>query len=150
MVAVSALRVVIVDDDEIMRTLMRRTLERMGFSQIYTSKDGDEGLELAQSQRPDVIISDYDMPKANGLQFLKAVREEPALAKTAFVMLSGSTNSVVRQRAEELGANTIIIKPVFPADLQDKLGALVQELTGSTIEWKPSLRRDALAPQDRV
>jgi two-component system chemotaxis response regulator CheY len=138
MVAASALRVMIVDDDEIMRTLMRRILERMGFSQIYIAKDGSEGLELARSQRPDVIISDYDMPNMQGIQFLKAIREEPALAKTAFVILSGSTNNMVRKRAGELGANSIIIKPVSPADLKDKLGALVHELTGATIEWKPS------------
>ncbi len=62
MVAASALRVMIVDDDDGMRKLMRRTLERMGFSQIYTAKDGSEGLQLARSQTPDVIVSDYDMP----------------------------------------------------------------------------------------
>jgi two-component system, chemotaxis family, chemotaxis protein CheY len=135
MAAASALRVVIVDDEEVMRTLMRRTLERMGFSQIYTAEDGSEGLELAWSRRPDVIIADYAMPNMNGLEFLKAVREEPAFAKTAFVMLTGSANSVVRQRAGELGANSVIMKPVFPADLKDKLEALVDELTGSRIEW---------------
>lgn len=138
MVAASALRVVIVDDEEMMCTLMYRTLERMGFSQIYTAKDGLEGLELAWSQRPDVIIADYAMPHMDGLEFLKAVREETAFEKTPFVMLSGSANSMVRQKAEELGANSIIMKPVFPADLKEKLGALVHELTGSTIEWKPS------------
>ncbi len=142
MVAASALRVVIVDDEEVMRTLLRRILERMGFSQIYTAKDGSEALELARSKRPDVIISDYDMPNMDGLQFLKAVREEPALAKTAFVMLSGSGNTRVRQRAGELGANSIILKPVFPADLKDKLGALVHELTGSTIEWIEQAKRE--------
>ena len=128
----------IVDDDEVMRTLLRRILERMGFSQIDIAKDGAEGLELARSQCPDVIISDYDMPNMQGLQFLKAVREEPALAKTVFVMLSGSTNNMVRKRAGELGANSIIIKPVSPGDLKQKLADLVHELTGATIEWDPS------------
>ncbi|MDP8913446.1 MAG: response regulator [Pseudomonadota bacterium] len=140
MVAASALRVMIVDDDEGMRTLMRRTLERMGFSQIYTAKDGSEGLELARSQRPDVIVSDYDMPNMHGLQFLKAVREEPALAKTAFVMLSGVANDRVIERAGELGANSIITKPFLAADLKHRLEALVHELTGSRIEWELSKR----------
>ena len=149
MVAASALSVVIVDNEEMMRTLMRRTLERMGFTQIFTAKDGSEGLELARSRQPDVIFSDYDMPNMHGLQFLKAVREEPALAKTAFVMLSGSTNALVRQRAGELGANSIMIKPVFPAALKQKLGDLLHELTGSSIEWEPSLRPDAPAPEHR-
>ena len=99
MVAASALRVMIVDDDEVMRTLMRRLLQRMGFSQICTAKDGSEGLELARSQCPDVIISDYDMPNMQGLQFLKAIRDEPALAKNAFIMLSGSTNKLLSYKS---------------------------------------------------
>ena len=136
MVAASALRVMIVDDDDGMRKLMRRTLERMGFSQIYTAKDGAEGLQLALSQRPNIIVSDYEMPNMHGLQFLKAVREEPALAKTAFVMLSGVANDKVIEKAGELGANSIITKPFLAADLKQQLEALVHELTGSRIDWE--------------
>ncbi len=136
MVAASALRVMIVDDDDGMRKLMRRTLERMGFSQIYTAKDGSEGLQLARTQKPDVIVSDYDMPNMHGLQFLKAVREDPALAKTAFVMLSGVANDRVIEKAGELGANSIIAKPFLAADLKHRLEALVHELSGSRIEWE--------------
>jgi two-component system chemotaxis response regulator CheY len=136
MVAASALRVMIVDDDDGMRKLMRRTLERMGFSQIYTAKDGLEGLQLARSQRPDVIVSDYDMPNMHGLQFLKAVRDEPELGKTAFVMLSGVANDKVIERAGELGANSIIAKPFLAADLKQRLEALIHEQTGSEIEWE--------------
>ena len=138
MVAASALKVVVVDDEEVMRTLMQRTLERMGISQIYAAEDGSEGLDLARSQSPDVIIADYAMPNMDGIELLKAVRELPAYAKTAFIMLTGSANNVVRQRAWELGANSVIMKPVFPADLRDKLEALVHELTGARIEWKSS------------
>ncbi len=72
----------------------------------------------------------------HGLQFLKAVRDEPALAKTAFVMLSGVANDTVMQRAGELGANSIIKKPFLAADLKHRLEALVHELTGSSIEWE--------------
>ena len=140
MVAASALRVMVVDDDEGMRKLLRRTLERMGISQIYTAKDGSEGLELARSQMPHVIVSDYDMPNMHGLQFLKAVREEPALADTAFVMLSGVANDRVVEKAGELGANSIITKPVLAADLKQRLETLVHELTGSSTEWDPPKR----------
>ena len=129
------MRVLIVDDDEEMRRLMRRMLERMGFSEIYAAKDGAEGLELARSQRPDVIISDYDMPSMHGLQLLKAVREEPAFSNTAFVMISGVANGAVTQKADELGASSIIMKPVLAADLQQRLGTLVRELTGAEVQF---------------
>ena len=135
MIAASALRVMIVDDDEGMRKLLRRMLERMGFTQIYTAKDGSEGLQLARSQTPDVIVSDYDMPNMHGLQFLRAVREDPAFAKTAFMMLSGVANGEVVKKACELGANSIVTKPVLADELKSRLGALVHELTGTAIEW---------------
>ena len=138
MIAPSDLRVMIVDDDEVMRKLMRRTLERMGFAQIYAAKDGAEGLELAMSQRPDVIISDYDMPNLHGLQFLKAVREEPLLNRTAFLMLSGVANDTVTEKARELGANSIIMKPFLSADLKCQLERLVKELRGLAIDWSSS------------
>lgn len=136
MVPASALRVVIVDDDEVMRKLLRRTLERMGVMQIYTAKDGLEGIHLARSQRPDVILSDYDMPIMHGLQFLKAVREDPLLAKTAFILLSGVANSVVTSKAEELGADIVIMKPFLANDLKARIEALIYRLTGSNIEWE--------------
>ena len=95
-------------------------------------------------------IADYAMPNMDGIELLKAVREEPGFAKTAFIMLTGSASKMIRQTAEELGVNSIILKPVFQADLKEKLGALVHELTGSTIEWEPSLHRVSPAPQHRV
>jgi two-component system chemotaxis response regulator CheY len=127
----------IVDDDPEMRQLVRRALERMGFTQIYTAKDGAEALPLALSQHPDLIIADYDMPMMHGLQFLKAVRQDPALEKTAFIMLSGVANEDVISKASELGANAFIAKPVSPAELKQRIGALHRELTGSDIAWQP-------------
>lgn len=131
----SAIRVMIVDDEEMMRALVRRSLEKMGFTQIYAARDGAEALPLAQSQRPDLIIADYDMPKMHGLQFLKAVRQDSTLDKTGFIMLSGAANEAVVDKADELGVNSFILKPFFPEDLKRRIEALFLELTGSAIDW---------------
>jgi two-component system chemotaxis response regulator CheY len=138
MVAASAIRVMIVDDDAGMRQLVRRALERMGFTQIYTAKDGAEALPLALSQHPDLIIADYDMPTMHGLQFLKAVRQDPALEKTGFILLSGVANEDVVAKAEELGANAFIPKPVSPAELKLRIDGLFVALTGSGLDWPAS------------
>ena len=136
MVPAATIRVMIVDDDAGMRQLVRRALEWMGFTQIYTANDGAEALPLALSQHPDLIIADYDMPTMHGLQFLKAVRQDPALGKTGFIMLSGVANDEVVRKATELGANAFIAKPVSPAKLKERIGALYQALSGAEIEWK--------------
>ncbi|MDB5672320.1 MAG: hypothetical protein JWO25_3279 [Alphaproteobacteria bacterium] len=130
-----AIRVLVVDDDETMRALMRRTLEWLGFTQIYVVKDGAEALALAKSQLPDVIIADYDMPVMHGLQLLKAVRLDPALAACGVIMLSGIANAEVVTRARELGAASFIMKPFHREDLQERIGTLVYELSGAHIDW---------------
>jgi CheY-like chemotaxis protein len=62
------------------------------------------------------------------------------MADTAFVMLSGVANDAVTQKAGELGANSIIRKPVLADDLKQRLETLVHEVSGSRIEWDPSSR----------
>ena len=136
MVPAAEIRVMIVDDDVAMRQLVRRALERMGFSQIYTANDGAEALPLALSQHPDLIIADYDMPTMHGLQFLKAVRQDPALAKTLFIMLSGVANDEVVDKATELGADAFIAKPVSPDELKQRIGALYRDRSGAAIGWE--------------
>ena len=135
MVPVSDIRMLIVDDDPLMRDLLRRSLERMGFTQIYAAPDGAEALPLAQSQRPAVIVSDYEMPTMHGLQLLKAVRQDPDLAGTVFIMLSGAANDAVAEKATELGANGFITKPFFPDDLKQRIDSVYREATGAGIDW---------------
>jgi two-component system chemotaxis response regulator CheY len=135
---VSAIRVLVVDDDETMRALMRRTLERLGVSQIYAAKDGVEALALAKSQLPDVIIADYDMPVMHGLQLLKAVRLDPALSACGVIMLSGIANAEVVARARDLGAASFIRKPFCRDDLQKQIDTVVYELSGARIAWARS------------
>ncbi|TFI56807.1 response regulator [Sphingomonas parva] len=135
MASAADIRVMIVDDDAEMRQLVRRMLERMGFTQIYAAKDGAEGLPLALSQHPDLIIADYEMPTMHGLQLLKAVRQEPALERTGFIMLSGVANEDVVRKAGELGADGYLAKPVTPADLKQMIDTLFRDLTGTGIDW---------------
>ena len=138
MASAADIRVMIVDDDAEMRQLIRRMLERMGFTQIYAAKDGAEGLPLALSQHPDLIIADYEMPTMHGLQLLKAVRQEPALERTAFIMLSGVANEDVVRKADELGADSFLAKPVTPAELKAKVNDLFRAVTGTGIDWPES------------
>jgi two-component system chemotaxis response regulator CheY len=76
------------------------------------------------------------MPKMHGLQFLKAVRQDSALDKTGFIMLSGAANEAVVDKADELGVNSFILKPFFPEDLKRRIETLFRELTGSDIDWR--------------
>jgi len=135
MVPAADIRVMIVEDDAEMRLLVRRMLDRMGFAQIYAAKDGAEALPLALSQQPHLIIADYEMPTMHGLQLLKAIRQEPALERTGFIMLSGVANEDVVRKAGELGADVFIAKPVEADALKARIGELFKALTGAEIAW---------------
>lgn len=81
-------KILLVEDDEVERELVRMTLERAGY-QVVAAEDGARGFELAASERPDLIVTDYWMPSADGVQLVKCVRETPELAATPILVVTG-------------------------------------------------------------
>jgi two-component system, chemotaxis family, chemotaxis protein CheY len=138
MIPASAIRVMIVDDEHVMRTLVRRSLQHIGISQVFEAKDGFEALPKVLEERIHIIISDYGMPVMNGLDLLEAVRTDPLLNKVGFIMLSGVTDNEIVRKAEALGVNGYIIKPFSLVDLQQRLDNLFHKLNGARIEWRMS------------
>ena len=136
MIPASAIRVMIVDDESVMRTLVKRSLQHIGLKQVFEAKDGFEALPRVLEERIHIIISDYGMPVMNGLDLLEAVRNDPLLSKVGFIMLSGVTDNDVVRKAEQLGVNGYIIKPFSLIDLQHRLDNLFHKLNGSRIEWR--------------
>jgi two-component system, chemotaxis family, chemotaxis protein CheY len=130
-IATSAIRVMIVDDKGMMRSLTARCLERLGFTQIFHAANPVEALPVARAERVHLIISDYHMPEMSGLEFLAAVRRDSVLSRVGFIMLTGSGDSDVVRRAEQLGASSYIMKPFSQNDLQAHISALFGELTRS-------------------
>ena len=136
MIPASAIRVMIVDDESVMRTLVKRSLRHIGINQVFEAKDGLEAMPKVLEERIHIIISDYGMPGMNGLELLEAVRTDPLLHKVGFIMLSGVTETHIVKQAEALGVNGYIIKPFSLLDLQQRLDNLFYQLNGSRIEWK--------------
>ena len=136
MIPASAIRVMIVDDEHVMRRLVKRSLQHIGLTQVFEATNGAEALPKVLSERIHIIISDYSMPGMNGLELLEAVRTDPLLHKVGFIMLSGVTETHIARQAEALGVNGYIVKPFSLVDLQQRLDNLFFKLNGSRIEWK--------------
>ncbi len=81
-----------------MRAMIRRALQDFGFKDVRDKAGAAEALSSVKSDRVHLIISDFNMPEMDGLQFLEAVRADPVIGKTVFIMLTGSSRS--RDRAE--------------------------------------------------
>ena len=121
MPAASQIRVMVVDDQTSMRALIRRALQDLGFKDVRDKPSAAEALQSVKNDRVHLIISDYNMPEMDGLEFLEAVRTDPVIGKTVFIMLTGSSDKEIVQRAAALGVNNYVVKPFAPAALKEKI-----------------------------
>ncbi len=110
-------RVLVIDDDQTVRDLMRRVLSREGFD-VVTAADGAEGLALARELRPSVITLDVLMHELDGWGVLEEIRNDPVLFDTPVIMLSILDE---KQKGFALGASAYLTKPVDRARLAQAL-----------------------------
>ena len=115
-----ALSVLVVDDDPVILRLLQVNFELEGID-VVTAVDGEEGLKMAQSDRPDLVISDIMMPKVNGLELLAALRSSPDTASLPVILLSAKAQVADVQRGLELGADDYVTKPFDPLELIDRI-----------------------------
>ena len=121
MPAAAAIKVMVVDDQASMRAMIRRALQDLGFKDIRDKGGAVEALEAVKTDRVHLIISDYNMPEMDGLEFLKQVRADGVIGKTVFIMLTGSSDRDLVQQAAALGVNNYLVKPFAPAALKEKI-----------------------------
>ena len=89
----------VVDDQASMRAMIRRSLQDFGFEDVRDAPGAVEALSSVRSDRVHLIISDLNMPEMDGLQFLEEVRKDAVIGKTVFIMLTGSSDREVVQKA---------------------------------------------------
>jgi excisionase family DNA binding protein len=107
-------RVLIVDDDEGLRTFLRAALEADGCT-VREAASAEEGLAALEEELPDLILLDVEMPQMNGLEMLRRVRERHGVETIPVVLFSGKVEA--EEAAEEAGAQAFIGKPFDPAQL---------------------------------
>lgn len=129
MPAAAAIKVLVVDDQLTMRALIRSALQEIGFRDIEDAGDGEEGFKAMLNRVPHLVISDFNMPKLDGLGFLRAVRAHETTKKAAFIMLTGRADKELVQRAMQFGVNNYITKPFSPASLRQKIQEVFGPLT---------------------
>lgn len=104
----SSVSILIVDDEEMMRTLLNRILSREGYK-IRSAEDGVVALEVLKTERFDIIISDMKMPRMNGFELLKIVKNE--YPKIGVIIMTAYGDTYTVKDALLLGADEYITKP---------------------------------------
>jgi DNA-binding response OmpR family regulator len=118
----SAKTVLVVDDEQDILDLVRFRLEHDGYS-VISASDGQTGLALAQSERPDLCILDVMMPKLTGLEVLAHLRADPATADIPVILLTSRGQDADVDRGFELGAHDYVTKPFSPKELRRRVHA---------------------------
>ena len=124
--SVSAL---VVDDQLTMRALVRNGLQQIGMKDVREAGDGEEALKSLIAKPVNLIISDFNMPKMDGLALLRAVRSHPPIKQTAFIMLTGRADRELVQRAVQFGVNNYCVKPFTVQALREKIEQVFGPLT---------------------
>lgn len=129
MPAASDLKVLVVDDQQTIRALVRNGLKAIGVNDIEDAADGEQAVGVLLSKKINLIISDYNMPNLDGLGLLRAVRATPHLKGIAFIMLTGRSDNDLVQRAQQFGVNNYLVKPFTIGTLREKIEQVFGELT---------------------
>lgn len=117
--------VLVVDDDEFIRKLIATTLEDVSQFRLHEASDGVEALEVARRERPSLVFLDVDMPRMNGIDACRHLREDDSTREVTIVMLTAAHGDSVEADAEEAGADMFLTKPFSPLELLrlvDQLG----------------------------
>ncbi|KMP10960.1 histidine kinase [Candidatus Nitromaritima sp. SCGC AAA799-A02] len=119
-------KVLVVDDSSVMRQIIKNTLKQIGFGggNISDADDGDAGLKKAKDAPPDLIVSDWNMPKMTGIDFLKGVRSDGGLKGIPFLMVTSEADKEKIMEAVQAGVSQYIVKPFNANQLEEKIQAI--------------------------
>ncbi|WP_040477161.1 response regulator [Paramagnetospirillum caucaseum] len=129
-VDLGALKVLVIDDQEFVRTIVKKMLQQVGVGTVVEAHDGNSGLETVERERPDVVVCDVQMRPVDGFGFVKSLRALPFGRDLPVIMLTAHTDATTVGRAKELDVNAFLAKPVLPPALKDKIVKVMSDARG--------------------
>jgi len=122
----NAATVLIVDDSRTQVHVLRIVLEKFGYRTL-TAYDGEEGVDLAIKERPDIILMDIVMPNVNGFQATRMIRKNPVTSDIPVIIISGAEQMSDKIWGMRLGANDFLAKPLSRTILLGKIKNLLNK-----------------------
>ena len=120
------MKILIVDDSRAMRSMIRRTLRQAGFGRhtVLEAADGLEALEVIKDDRPHFILADWNMPRMNGLDLVRIIKEAELDIPVGLITAEHTVDK--RKEANRVGAKFIVAKPFTVKDFQVILGPYLE------------------------
>ncbi len=117
--------VLIVDDTKTITSVLQVYLMGWGL-RFIEAKDGSEGLKQAKEQKPDLIITDVQMPLMDGFELCAAIRFDKELCRTPVLLLTSLKDDASRQKGRLVGATAFLNKPIAVNELRERVSALLK------------------------
>ena len=117
-------KILVADDEAHILHVVSLKLRNAGFD-VLTAVDGEEAADLCRLERPDLIITDYQMPILTGVEMLKQVRRDPATRSVPAILLTARGFDIEPQEMIEAGIAVVLAKPFSPRELLEKVHGLL-------------------------
>ena len=117
------MKILIVDDSSTMRRIIINTLSRIGYTDVIEGDNGKSGLEKLGQGGVEMIITDWNMPEMDGLEFVKSVRGQNPAIPILMVTTNAAKEDIVE--ALQAGVNNYVVKPFTPETLKEKIESLL-------------------------
>jgi CheY-like chemotaxis protein len=121
-----ALKVLVVDDEIHIVQVVAIKLRNNGFD-VITCENGAQALEIASNEKPDVIVTDFQMPVMTGLELVENLRKQPDTAEIPVVMLTARGFAIEDRQKEELNISACLSKPFSPRELLQSVEEVLKE-----------------------
>jgi CheY-like chemotaxis protein len=115
-------KILIVDDEVHIRTLLEQALEDLEDVgvELLSARDGEEGLQYARDEKPDLMFLDVMMPKKNGYEVCETIKQDPDLQDIYIILLTAKGQAADKVRGDAVEANEYITKPFNPDEILQK------------------------------
>ena len=121
-------QILVVDDDQLMHMLIEHHLEGAGY-RMLSAMSGQQGLEMAKSERPALIVIDVMMPDVDGLAVLRELKRMDTTQAVPVIIITSNRHALMQKEAENAGAAVFLTKPFSPTQLLKEIRRLVPATT---------------------
>lgn len=142
--------IVVMEDDETLRLLITSVLKKYGHK-VLSADNGEDGLSLVRLHKPDLVVSDVQMPRLDGFAMIAQLRQEPDIAATPVILLTSLAERAHMRIGMTAGADDYLVKPFRPADLANAVRAQLdkremdEKLQRMAVNAALSTQKDSLA-----